>query len=101
MGAVNAINAVRVNVGGLPAIPSVGQTYFTLRNQILHELRASTMGEPNGDRVAAIRDYGMPTVADTTWDHVAKQGPDTHATVEPFPTSDITSRGGNTSYVCQ
>jgi hypothetical protein len=100
-GAVNAINAVRVNVGGLPTISAAGQTYFTLRNQILHELRASTMGEPNGDRVAAIRDYGMPSVADTTWDHVAKQGPDTHATVEPFPTSDISSRGGNTAYVCQ
>jgi len=100
-GAVNAINAVRTNVGGLPAISGLGQTYFTLRNQILHELRASTMGEPNGDRVAAIRDYGMATVADTTWDHDGpKQGPDLHTTVEPFPTTDIATRNGNTSYVC-
>ncbi|HXB27331.1 MAG TPA: hypothetical protein VNV25_21555 [Gemmatimonadaceae bacterium] len=100
-GAVNAINLVRVNVGGLAPISAAGQTYFTLRNQILHELRASTMGEPNGDRVAAIRDYGMPTVADTTWDHDGpKQGPDLHTTVEPFPTTDITTRNGNTSYVC-
>jgi len=58
------------------------------------------LGEPNGDRVSAIRDYGMPTVADTTWDHVAKQGPDTHATVEPFPVTDVQVRGGNTSYTC-
>jgi hypothetical protein len=99
-GTVNAINAVRQNVGGLAAISTAGQTYFTLRNQILHELRASTMGEPNGDRVFAIRDYGVATIADTTWDHVAKQGPDLHTTVEPFPTTDITTRGGNTNYTC-
>ena len=100
-GAVKAINAVRQNVGGLPAVSSLGQTYFTVRDQILHELRASTMGEPNGDRVAAIRDYAMPTVADTTWDHDGKkQGPDLHTTVEPFPVTDITTRNGNTSYTC-
>jgi hypothetical protein len=99
-GTVNAINAVRQNVAKLPAISAAGQTYFTLRNQILHELRASTMGEPNGDRVAAVRDYGVATIADTTWDHVAKQGPDLHTTVEPFPVTDITTRGGNTAYVC-
>jgi hypothetical protein len=99
-GAVNAINAVRQNVAGLAPISAAGQTYFTLRNQILHELRASTMGEPNGDRVSAIRDYGLPAVADTTWDHVSKQGPDTHATVEPFPLADITARNGVTTYVC-
>jgi hypothetical protein len=99
-GAVNAINAVRQNVAGLAPISAAGQTYFTLRNQILHELRASTMGEPNGDRTAAIRDYGMQVIADTTWDHISQQGPDTHATVEPFPLADITARGGNTAYVC-
>jgi|HubBroStandDraft_6_1064221.scaffolds.fasta_scaffold30123_2 hypothetical protein len=99
-GAVNAINIVRQQAGGLTPISAAGQTYFTVRNQILHELRASTLGEPNGDRVSAIRDYGMPTVADTTWDHVAKQGPDTHATVEPFPVTDVQVRGGNTSYTC-
>jgi hypothetical protein len=99
-GAVNAINAVRTQSAGLGAISAGGQTYFTVRNQILHELRASTMGEPNGDRVSAIRDYGMATVADTTWDHVAKQGPDLHTTVEPFSVTDVTARGGKTSYVC-
>src|SRR5262249_1476305 len=51
LGAVTAINAVRQGVGRLAPISAAGQTYFTLRNQILHELRASTMGEPNGDRV--------------------------------------------------
>jgi hypothetical protein len=71
-----------------------------VRNQILHELRASTMGEPNGDRVSAIRDYGMAAVADTTWDHIAKQGPDTHATVEPFPLADANVRHQNTAYTC-
>lgn len=99
-GAVNAINAVRTNVGGLKAISASGQTYFTIRNQILHELRASTLGEPNGDRVSAIRNYGMPSVADTTWDHVAKQGPDLHTTVEPFPVTDVATRNGNTAYTC-
>jgi hypothetical protein len=99
-GAVNAINAVRQNVGGLAPIKAAGQTYFTMRNQILHELRASTMGEPNGDRVAAIRDYGMPTVTDTTWSNIPKKGPDLHTTVEPFPITDVTTRNGNTSYTC-
>jgi hypothetical protein len=99
-GTVTAINNVRTQVAGLAPISAAGQTYFTLRNQILHELRASTMGEPNGDRVSAIRDYGMPTIADTTWDHIQKQGPDLHTTVEPFSVTDVTARGGNTAYVC-
>lgn len=97
-GAQGAINAVRSAVAGLP--PVTLTTYAQARNQILHELRASTMGEPNGDRVSAIRDYGMAAIADTTWTQVANPGPDTHATVEPFPTTDITARGGNTAYTC-
>jgi hypothetical protein len=99
-GAVNAINAVRTKVAGLAPISLAGQTYFTVRDQILHELRASNMGEPNGDRVAAIRDYGVATVVLTTWNTHPNPGPDLHTTVEPFALPDITTRGGNTSYVC-
>ncbi|HZS57932.1 MAG TPA: hypothetical protein VFA43_01590 [Gemmatimonadaceae bacterium] len=98
-GAVNSINSVRQQVGGLTPISNT-QTYFTLRNQILHELRASTMGEPNGDRVHAIRDYGMAAVVDTTWTLHPNPGPDLHSTVEPFSVNDQTARGGNTAYVC-
>ena len=97
-GAVTAINAVRTNVAKLPAVSPA--TYVAVRNQILHELRASTIGEPNGDRVSAIRDYMLPAAVDTTWNFVKGQGPDTHATVEPFPVTDITTRGGNTAYTC-
>jgi hypothetical protein len=93
-GAINAINAVRVNVGGLPALSATGQTYTSVRNQILKELRASTIGEPGGDRVSALRDYGLPAVADTTW------GPqDTHATVETLSTADLEGRA-NSHYTC-
>lgn len=92
-GAVAAINAVRTKVGGLaPVSPA---TYATVRDQILKEMRASLMGEPGGDRVAAIRDYGLPAVADTTWG-----ASDTHATVQPFPVADATARNNNTAYTC-
>jgi hypothetical protein len=97
-GAVAAINAVRTQVGGLPPLSAAGQTYISVRNQILKELRASTMGEPNGDHVAAIRDYGLPAVADTTWN--SQPTGDTHATVQPFPIPDVTARNGNTAYTC-
>ncbi len=97
-GAQNAINAVRVAVGGLP--PVTLSTYAQARDQILHELRASTMGEPNGDRVSAIRNYGMASVLLNTWTLNANPGPDLHTTVEPFSVSDQTARGGNTAYVC-
>jgi hypothetical protein len=97
-GAVAAINAVRTQVGGLPPVSAAGQTYVSVRNQILKELRASTMGEPNGDHVAAIRDYGLPAVADTTWNN--QPTGDTHATVQPFPIPDVTARNGNTAYTC-
>jgi hypothetical protein len=99
-GAVNAINAVRQRVAKLPPISAVGQTYFTVRDQILHELRASTMGEPSGDRTSAIRDYGVASVVLTTWNTNPNPGPDLHTTVEPFPITDQATRGGNTSYVC-
>jgi starch-binding outer membrane protein, SusD/RagB family len=99
-GAVAEINNVRTKVGGLPPVANPG-TYTGVRDLILREYMASTTGEPSGDRVAAIRDYSLPTVADTTWDHVPNQGPDTHATVQPFPVSDVTARNGNTQYSCQ
>jgi starch-binding outer membrane protein, SusD/RagB family len=97
-GAVTAINNVRQNVGGLaPVNPT---TYTAVRDQILHEERASLIAEPGGDRVSAIRDYGLPAVVDTTWTQTPNPGPDLHTTVEPFPTSDATARNENTSYTC-
>jgi starch-binding outer membrane protein, SusD/RagB family len=92
-GAVRAINVVRSKVGGLP--PIAPATYTAVRDAILKELRASTLGEAGGDRTSAIRDYGLPVVADTTW-----AGKDLHTTVEPFPVPDVTTRNGNTHYTC-
>jgi len=51
-----------VNVGGLPALSATGQTYTSVRDQILKELRAS---------------WGAK---------------DTHATVEPLSSADIEGR---------
>jgi len=98
-GAVAEVNNVRTLVGHLAPVANPG-TYTGVRDLILREYIASTTGEPAGDRVAAIRDYGLPTVTDTTWDNVANQGPDTHATVQPFAIADVTARNGNTSYTC-
>jgi hypothetical protein len=98
-GAMQEVNLVRGQVGGLSPLANPG-TYVGVRNAIVQEMLASTDGEPSGDRVAAIRDYAMQTVSDTTWDHVANHGPDTRATVQPFPVADVTARNGNTRYVC-
>jgi len=97
-GAQTAINNVRSAVAGLP--PVTLTTYTQARNQILHELRASTMGEPNGDRVSAIRDYGVATTYLTTWDIHKNPGPDLHTTVEPFALADYTARNNNVAYTC-
>ena len=92
-GANTAINAVRTNVGGLPAVAP--GSYVAVRNAILKELRASTFGEPGGYHTIAIRNYGLEAVADTTWGKT-----DTHATLLPIPNADANARNGNTAYVC-
>lgn len=92
-GANTAINAVRVGVGGLPAIAPA--TYVAARDAILKELRASTLGEPGGYRTSALRDYGLEAKADTTWGAT-----DTHATVLPVPNTDANARSGNVATVC-
>ena len=92
-GANAAINAVRAQVGGLAPVAPAG--YVAVRDAILKELRASTFGEPGGYRTIAIRNYGLETVADTTWGAT-----DTHATLLPIPNSDANARSGNIAYVC-
>jgi hypothetical protein len=92
-GALTLINQVRTAVGGLPAAAPVG--YVAVRDQILRELRASTLGEANGDRASALRDYGLQVVADTTWGST-----DTHATNLPIPTADVSARNGSSAAVC-
>jgi hypothetical protein len=88
-----AINAVRSRVAGLPNVTLVA--YADARDQVLKELRASTLGEPAGARGQAIRDYGLAAVVNVTWGAA-----DTHATVQPIPIADVTTRNGNTAYVC-
>jgi hypothetical protein len=93
-GAVAAINTVRTAVAGLPPVNPA--TYTAVRNQILKELRASTIGEPSGDRAIAIRHYALASVVDTTWG-----ANDTHATVQPLPVNEADARNGNTAVTCQ
>ena len=56
--AVTSINAVRANVGNVPAY-SGAVTYVAVRDQLLHELRASNIGEPGEERMMAVRNYGL------------------------------------------
>jgi starch-binding outer membrane protein, SusD/RagB family len=92
-GADAAINAVRTHVAGLPVVNPAG--YTAVRDQILKELRASTIGEPGGDRAIAIRNYGVQLASTTTWGSV-----DTHATLQPLPVSEVDARAGKTGFTC-
>ena len=59
----------------------------------------SSFVEGGGDRVIAIRMYGLPTVADTTWNGTP-YGPDVHTTVNPVSQSEYAGRGGTITLAC-
>jgi hypothetical protein len=97
--AVTSINAVHQGVGGLPAVAPVG--YVATRDQLLHELRASNIGEPGEERMMAVRNYGLQTQLTQTWPSpLTPTVPDTHATVLPIPVSESGPRNGNIAYTC-
>jgi hypothetical protein len=91
--AVTAINAVRTGVGHVPAF--AGGTYVAIRDQLLHELRASNIGEPGAERIMATRNYGLQAQLTTTWGST-----DTHATVLPIPIQESGPRNGNIATSC-
>jgi starch-binding outer membrane protein, SusD/RagB family len=86
----NLINTVRTNVGGLVA-ETPSNDYVTTRDALMSEQRISTVLEGGGDRAIAIRMYGLPTVADTTWG-----SNDTHATLMPIPVAELAGRASAT-----
>lgn len=98
-GAVASINAVRTNVGGV-AVYAGPMTYVAVRDQLLHELRASNIGEPGGERIMATRNYGLQKALTTTWDPIPSDTTDTHATVLPIPIQESGPRNGNIATSC-
>jgi hypothetical protein len=92
--ATTLLNDVRTTVGGLaPAAPAA--SYTAVRDAILGEQRISTVLEGGGDRMISIRMYGLAAVADTTWGAV-----DTHATILPIPTAEVTARNNVLTMSC-
>jgi hypothetical protein len=90
--AVTLINAVRTAAGAATVNPA---GFVAIRNQLLHEFRASNILESGEDRTIMIRNYGVETQYTTTWG--AK---DLHTTVEPIPVSDNSARNGNITPQC-
>jgi starch-binding outer membrane protein, SusD/RagB family len=92
--AVTSINAIRTNVGNVPVYAGA-MTYPAVRDQLLHEMRASNIGEPGEERMMAIRNYGVQTQETTTWGAT-----DTHATLLPIPIQESGPRNGNITPSC-
>ena len=95
--AMTLANDVRTKVGGLA--PASAASYVAVRNAVMHEQQISTLMEGGGDRVIAIRMYGLPTVADTTWNGT-QYAPDVHTTVNPISQSEYAGRGGSITLAC-
>ncbi len=101
-------NNVRTIVGGLPPLPaSVASSYPTMRNALMKEQRISTTWEFSLDRTIAIRMYGLALYADTTWSNpgggtedASVHVKDSHTTVEPIPSSEVSGRSGTYTTTC-
>jgi starch-binding outer membrane protein, SusD/RagB family len=92
--AVASINAIRTKVGGVPVFVNPG-TYTGVRDQLLHEMRASNIGEPGEERIMAVRNYGLQMLQTTTWGKT-----DTHSTLLPIPLQESGPRNGNIKPSC-
>ena len=95
--------------GGFATPLTIAATYTAVRDTLLKEQRFSTVLEGSGDRLIAIRMYGLQLTADTTW--AAHSGPDAvvdasvkatdfHNTVATLPPAEISSRGGSWNLQC-
>jgi hypothetical protein len=112
--AANMINTVRMTVGGsglksgfqadtiihsatdtliVPAVDP--NSYTSVRDFLLREQQISTAFEGSGDRMIAIRNYGLAAQVDTTWG--AK---DLHTVSSPVPFAEISARGGTFNKTC-
>jgi hypothetical protein len=108
--AVGLINQVHKLAGGFQADLTIdASSYTAVRDSLLKEQRISTVFESSGDRMIALRMYGLEAVADTTWQ--AKSGPDAgdaqalggvdyHQTISPVPFQELTARGGSWNTTC-
>jgi hypothetical protein len=98
--AVASINAIRTGVGHVPVFVNPG-TYVGVRDQLLHEMRASNIGEPGEERIMAVRNYGLQLQQTTTWGVKTATNPgDTHTTLLPIPIQESGPRNGNITPSC-
>jgi starch-binding outer membrane protein, SusD/RagB family len=91
------INNVRTAVGGLPAAV-IAPTYTATRDALLHEQQISTAFESSGDRMIAIRMYGVAPQQDVTWQGSGKT--DLFTTSSPIPFAETAARGGSFNKTC-
>jgi hypothetical protein len=98
-----------MQAGGFTAPLSIASTYTAVRDSLLKEQRISTVFEGSGDRMIALRMYGLEAVADTTWqatsgpdavDAKALGGVDYHQTISPVPFQELSARGGAWNPTC-
>jgi hypothetical protein len=66
---------------------------------MLHEQQISTAFEASGDRMIAIRMYGLNAVVDTTW-KASSSFTDHHTDVNPIPFAEVAARGGSFQISC-
>lgn len=96
--AATLINNVRTAVGGL-APATITADYPSTRDALLHEQQISTAFEPSGDRMIAIRMYGVAAKQDSiTWAGSGKA--DLFTTQSPIPFSESAARGGSFTKTC-
>jgi hypothetical protein len=95
--AATLINDVRTAVGGLP--PAViAPTYKSTLAALLHEQQISTAFESSGDRMIALRMFGVAPQQDVSWKGSGKA--DLFTTNEPIPFSESAARGGTFTKTC-
>ncbi len=108
--AAGLINQVHMQAGGFAGPLEYRSHLHGGPRYLLKEQRISTVFEGSGDRMIALRMYGLEAVADTTWQ--ATTGPDAtvdaslghptdyHTTVAAIPIQELSARGGQWNLLC-
>jgi hypothetical protein len=94
--AIASINAIRSNVGKVAIYNPATPSYVGVRDQLLHEMRASNIGEPGEERLMAVRNYGLQMPQTQTWGKT-----DLHTTLLPVPIQESGPRNGAIAPACQ
>ena len=94
--AIASINAIRSNVGQVAIYNPATPSYVGVRDQLLHEMRASNIGEPGEERLMAVRNYGLQMQQTQTWGAA-----DLHTTLLPIPIQESGPRNGAIALSCQ